>query len=70
MTNHERLSLGIEPLPGNLFEAIRATESSELVRNALGDQVFRGFIENKKIEWEQYHSQVSDYETRRYLPIL
>ena len=70
MTDEERKSFGIESLPGNLWEAIRVTEESELVYNALGEHVFRSFIENKKIEWDRYHSHVSDYETKRYLPTL
>jgi glutamine synthetase len=53
-----------------LWEAIQVTEQSELVRNALGDHVFHSFIKNKKIEWERYRSQVTDYERDRYLPIL
>jgi glutamine synthetase len=41
-----------------------------LVRKALGDHVFEAFIKNKKIEWDRYRVQVTDYETKRYLPIL
>ena len=70
MNDDERAELGIEGLPGNLWEAIRITERSELVRRALGEHVFRSFIENKKIEWDRYHSQVSDYEVDRYLPVV
>jgi glutamine synthetase len=70
MTEIERLELGIQTLPGSLFEAIQITENSELVRKALGDQVFDSFIRNKKIEWDQYRSQVTDYEIDRYLPTL
>jgi glutamine synthetase len=70
MSDEERKALGIEKLPGSLWEAIQLTEKSELVRNALGEHVFRSFIENKKIEWEKYRSQVTDYEIERYLPIL
>ena len=35
---------------------------SELVREALGDHIFEKFIENKKIEWDQYRIHVSQYE--------
>ena len=66
----ERDAMGIETLPGSLWEAVQATEKSELVKDALGEHVFRSFIQNKKIEWEQYRSQVTDYEIARYLPIL
>ncbi len=66
----QRKDLGIELLPRNLWEAIQITESSELVKNALGEQVFNSFINNKMIEWEQYHSNVADHEITRYLPLL
>ncbi len=46
------------------------TEKSEVVRKALGDHVFDAFIKNKKIEWDQYRTQVTDYELKKYLPIL
>ena len=41
-----------------------------MYHGTLGDHVFRSFIQNKKIEWENYHSRVSDYEVKRYLPVL
>ena len=43
---------------------------SQLVRKALGDHVFDSFIKNKQIEWDQYRSQVTGYELKKYLPIL
>jgi glutamine synthetase len=70
MTDEERESMGIATLPGSLWEAIIMTEKSDLVREALGEHVFNSFIQNKKIEWDQYKSQVTDYELKRYLPIL
>ena len=70
MSDEERDELGIETLPGSLWEAVQATENSELVRKALGEHVFRSFIRNKKIEWDRYRSHVTDYEIERYLPTL
>jgi glutamine synthetase len=70
MTEKERKKYRIESLPGNLYEAIQITEKSDLVRRALGDHVFYQFIENKKIEWERYRAQVTDYELEQYLAIL
>jgi len=67
MAYDERAKLGIEALPGNLWESIRIAEQSDLVRRALGEHVFSSFIENKKIEWDRYHSQVTEYEVDRYL---
>ena len=70
MSEEERQRRGIATLPASLLEAILLTEKSELVQKALGDHVFNAFIENKKIEWDQYRTQVTDYELKRYLPIL
>lgn len=70
MSAAERSKLGIESLPGNLWEAIQVAEQSELLRKALGEHIFASFIENKKIEWDRYHDQISDYERSRYLPVL
>ena len=70
MTAEERKRRGIETLPDSLWEAIRLTEKSGVVRKALGDHVFHAFIQNKKIEWEQYRTQVTEYELNKYLPIL
>ena len=70
MSEEDRREKGIGTLPGNLWEAINLTEKSELVRRALGDHVFDAFIQNKRIEWNQYQAQVTDYELKKYLAIL
>jgi len=70
MTDEERERRGIDTLPGSLSEAILLAEKSDLVRQALGEHVFDSFIRNKKIEWNQYKAQVTNYELKKYLPIL
>jgi len=70
MTEQEREERGIGTLPGSLHEAIQLTESSELVRKALGEHLFNTFIHNRKVEWDRYRSQVTDYELKQYLPLL
>ncbi len=70
MTEEQRQARGIGTLPTNLWEAVQLTKNSELVRKALGDHVFNAFIKNKKIEWDNYRIQVTDYELKKYLPIL
>ncbi|MFC2071092.1 glutamine synthetase family protein [Chloroflexota bacterium] len=70
MTEEERQKRGIDTLPTSLWEALQLTAKSELVHKALGDHVFDAFIKNKKIEWDLYRTQVTDYELKRYLPIL
>ncbi len=70
MSEEERKRKGIETLPGSLWEAIQEAEKSKLVREALGEHVFNSFLRNKEMEWDQYRFQVTDYELKRYLPIL
>jgi len=70
LSPEEKRQLGIESLPNNLFEAILEVENSEVVRNALGDHIFYKFIQNKRIEWDNYRIHVSQYEVEKYLPIL
>jgi glutamine synthetase len=70
MTEEKRKKRGIGTLPASLWEAIQLTENSKVVRGALGEHVFDAFIKNKKIEWDQYRIQVTDYELKKYLPIL
>jgi len=70
MTDEERLQRGIEHLPGSLWEAIEYAEGSELLRRCLGDHLYESLLTNKEIEWSNFRRQVTDYELRRYLPIL
>jgi glutamine synthetase len=70
MPEDKRRELGIGTLPASLWEAVQLTEKSKLVRETLGEHVFNAFIENKKIEWDDYRTKVTDYELKRYLPIL
>ncbi len=70
MSAEGRQQRDIGILPGSLWEAIQLAESSEIVRKALGDHVFNAFIKNKKIEWDRYRAQVSEFEIKEYLPIL
>jgi len=70
MSLEERQRRGIDTLPSSLYDAVRLTEKSDLVRKALGEHVFNAFIQNKMIEWDEYRTQVTEWEIKRYLPVL
>ncbi|NQU94748.1 MAG: glutamine synthetase [Candidatus Omnitrophica bacterium] len=70
MSESERKRRKITSLPDDLFEAIKITEKSAIVRKALGDKVFEYFIRNKKDEWNEYRRQITAYELDKYLAIL
>ena len=70
LTEGERRSLGISPLPTSLYDAIALMESSELVAETLGEHVFDFFLRNKRAEWQEYRRQVTPFERDRLLPLL
>lgn len=70
MSEEEQKKSGIKTLPPDLYSAIALTQSSELVKETLGEHIFNKLIENKKIEWNNYRIQISSYEIEQYLPIL
>ncbi len=57
-------------LPEQLHDALSHFESSEFMRETLGDVLFNKLIENKKLELSRYHRYITDYEIQEYLPIL
>jgi len=70
MSPEERKRAGISYIPESLGEAIAHTKRSNLVKRTLGDNVFSKLIENKQAIWEDYRSQVTQYELDKYLPVL
>src|SRR5262249_29736702 len=59
-----------QEMPGSLYEAIEHARRSRLLPGCLGRHVFDSLIENKEKEWVSYRSHITDYELKRYLPIL
>ena len=70
LTPQERIEIGVQALPGSLHEAIEASTGSEVLKKALGEHTYLSLLENKHIEWELYRSAITDYELKRYLPLL
>lgn len=63
----ERHVLGYRDLPRTLDEALRITETSDLVAETLGEQLFEFFLSNKRNEWNAYRRQVTEFELRQGL---
>ena len=70
MSADQRAAAGIGQLPESLKEAIDELEKSDLLSEALGEPVFRWLIRNKRIEWHQYRTRVTQWEIEEYLPLL
>ncbi len=70
LTDAARAARGIAALPRSLGDAIDEFAASELMRDVLGEHVWSTVLENKRLEFEAFRSHVTDYELRRYLPVL
>ncbi len=70
LTDAERIAEGIDTLPQSLSDALDEMERSELVAEALGEHVFEWFIRNKRNEWMDYKTNVTQFELDRYLSRL
>ncbi len=66
MSDAELSDRGVAKLPRTLDEAIRLAENSELLEQTLGTTAMNNFLENKRLEWQQFSNAVTDYELTRY----
>ena len=62
--------LGIISLPGTLEEALDELEEDEVIKTALGEHAYEAFMRAKRVEWDEYRIQVTDWELNRYLETL
>jgi glutamine synthetase len=69
LTSEERKELGVTELPGSLGEALRDLKSDEVIRNALGADIYETFNRAKLEEIEEYQMKVTDWELERYLEL-
>lgn len=67
MSPEERKQLGIEELPGTLYEAIAELEKDTFIQEVLGSHVSKRYIAAKKKEWQEYRTQVTAWEVDQYL---
>jgi len=67
LTPGEREEHKIETLPSNLGHAISFMEKSELIKNTLGSHIFDNYIYLQTREWNEYRTQVTQWEIDKYL---
>lgn len=65
-----RKKLGIGSLPENLAEALNELEKSDLMKETLGAHVWTHFLYIKGAEWDEYRTQITDWEIEKYLTML
>jgi glutamine synthetase len=67
MTAERVTEKGIRELPGTLGEAIDELERDPVICEALGDHVLSHYVAAKRAEWDEYRTQVTQWELKRYL---
>ncbi len=57
----------IKELPGTLGDSIEELKADPVICAALGDHVLEHYVEAKTAEWNEYRTQVTQWELDRYL---
>jgi glutamine synthetase len=66
LSEEQRLDRGIQFLPQNLSEAVKAFAADPFVERVLGKELRDEFIRYKSQEWEAYHLSITPWEIGRY----
>jgi len=69
MDEEERKESGIEDLPSTLHNALKALRTDEVIKAAMGPHLYNNFVEAKRLEWEAYRQEVSQWERDQYLEL-
>ncbi len=66
VTDAHMVAMGRKHLPRTLGEAIDAFEESKLMREVLGDHICDFLVSEKRREWNDYCTSITDWEKRHY----
>jgi glutamine synthetase len=67
MTAAEKVATGIASLPGSLEEALVALKENPIAKEALGEHIFKKYLQGKQKEWNRYRTAVTDWEINEYI---
>ncbi len=70
LNREERESMGIENLPENLKDAIKALKRNDIVKDALGTHIVEKFVVAKNKEWDDFRTSVTEWEIKKYLKTI
>ncbi|MDW8482429.1 MAG: type I glutamate--ammonia ligase [Meiothermus sp.] len=63
----DRRKYRVSEMPGTLREALEALQKNRVIRAALGEQVYKDFLNAKRVEWGSYRTAVHQWELEQYL---
>lgn len=67
MTPAERKAKGIVDLPDTLHNALKSLATDDVVKDSLGEHLYKNFYEAKTREYDSYRLNVSSWETKKYM---
>lgn len=67
LTDKEREALGIKNLPISLNEAVKIAKHSDFVKELLGEEFARIYLNSRSEEYEEYRKTVNQWEIEKYL---
>jgi len=70
LSEKDKKKYNIHHLPESLGHAIDFMKNSDLLKEVLGNHIFDNFLHVKQKEWQEYRTQVTEWEIEKYLPIL
>ena len=59
----------VRKLPLNLLDAVRLFDKSRIVKDGLGDELVRAYVNLKLKDWQSYSTTISTWERERTLDI-
>ena len=67
MSESEGLDKNIERLPDNLYDAVLELKKDKVICDVLGPHILDKYVQAKLKEWDDYRTQVSEWEIEEYL---
>lgn len=67
LSEEERKAKAIDALPSSLDEALDELHADDVIKNALGEEIYTAFRRAKLEEWEDFRIHVTDWEVGQYL---
>lgn len=67
MTKQQRDAMDIHNLPDTLHNALKSLAKDDVIKGAMGEHLYHGFMTAKTREYAKYRQHVSDWERQHYM---
>ncbi|ASP28479.1 glutamine synthetase [Spiroplasma corruscae] len=67
LSKEERERLGVDNLPVDLNEALTYFKNSPFIKSFIGENLFNEYINYNQKEWDDYKTEVTNWELKKYL---